>query len=83
MRGGASTADLDDLNLALLNETDDWENLERAPESQTQQPPETEHAPQQAGVILVSHLFKLNSIEMQRLMDHAGDFGRESTTSSS
>ncbi|KAF8609436.1 MFS general substrate transporter [Ceratobasidium sp. AG-I] len=56
VRGGASTADLDDLNLALLNETDDWENLERASESQTQQPPpETEHAPQQAGVILGIH----------------------------
>jgi hypothetical protein len=48
VHGSASNTDLDELNLALLAEGDDWENVERAPE-----PPE-EHAPQQAGVILVS-----------------------------
>ncbi|KAG9101166.1 hypothetical protein FRC06_003302 [Ceratobasidium sp. 370] len=44
--------EFDDLNMALLAETDDWENVERASQPP---PPAEQHTPQQSGVILGIH----------------------------
>ncbi|CEL58078.1 General alpha-glucoside permease OS=Schizosaccharomyces pombe (strain 972 / ATCC 24843) GN=sut1 PE=3 SV=1 [Rhizoctonia solani AG-1 IB] len=49
IHGGASQADLD-VSLALLNDAEDWENVQRVPEA-----PASEQGPQQAGIILGIH----------------------------
>ncbi|KAG9089932.1 hypothetical protein FS749_000948 [Ceratobasidium sp. UAMH 11750] len=52
VHGTTPNGEFDDLNMALLAETDDWENVERAPPPP---PPAEQHTPQQSGVILGIH----------------------------
>ncbi|KAG8685000.1 hypothetical protein FRC09_015018 [Ceratobasidium sp. 395] len=52
VHGATPNGEFDDLNMALLAETDDWENVERAPPPPQ---PAEQHAPQQSGVILGIH----------------------------
>ncbi|QRV91117.1 major facilitator superfamily transporter [Ceratobasidium sp. AG-Ba] len=62
--------EFDDLNMALLAETDDWENVERAPQAASTQSEQA--APQQSGVILGIHNIFVVILNTQQLLHPGG-----------